>query len=234
MPSPLKRRAQAAASSPRSAKKVKSIKIERTEVLVETQEDLISPPKRAQRARVASKKDSIGSNLIDSLARELDTSAPSKIGESITDDIATVEKAESFTTPKRSRKSRTSLEVLNIELKEELGSDEEKPAKRSKAKTKIVTKTETTIVGEVVEGKVKRHRKTKEEKEAANMPLALRTPGLRVFIGAHVSCAKGMLHRKEYISTSIPSPETKLGHDSRCPKLSHKCCSRRVCSLAFG
>jgi len=40
--------------------------------------------------------------------------------------------------------------------------------------------------------KTVRKRKTKEEKEAEAMPLATRTNGLRMFIGAHVSCAKGV------------------------------------------
>lgn len=39
--------------------------------------------------------------------------------------------------------------------------------------------------------KTKRKRKTKEEKEAEAMPLAIRTKGLQMFIGAHVSIAKG-------------------------------------------
>ena len=43
----------------------------------------------------------------------------------------------------------------------------------------------------VVTGKVSRKRKTKEEKEAEAMPLRARTPGLRMFVGAHVSAAKG-------------------------------------------
>lgn len=42
------------------------------------------------------------------------------------------------------------------------------------------------------EAKPKRKRKTKEEKEAEAMPLAARTTGLRMFFGAHVSCAKGV------------------------------------------
>lgn len=41
--------------------------------------------------------------------------------------------------------------------------------------------------------KTKRKRKTKEEKEAEAMPLAARTPGLNMYIGAHVSSAKGGL-----------------------------------------
>lgn len=40
--------------------------------------------------------------------------------------------------------------------------------------------------------KIKRKRRTKEEKEGEAMPLAARTLGLRMFIGAHVSCAKGV------------------------------------------
>ena len=41
--------------------------------------------------------------------------------------------------------------------------------------------------------KVKRPRKTKEEKEAEAMPLAARSIGLNMFVGAHVSGAKGRL-----------------------------------------
>ncbi|KAK5083674.1 DNA-(apurinic or apyrimidinic site) lyase [Lithohypha guttulata] len=40
--------------------------------------------------------------------------------------------------------------------------------------------------------KVKRKRKTKEQKEAEDMPLAPRTTGLNMFVGAHVSIAKGV------------------------------------------
>lgn len=40
--------------------------------------------------------------------------------------------------------------------------------------------------------KKSRKRKTKEQKEADNMPLAARTPGLNMFVGAHVSIAKGV------------------------------------------
>ncbi|KIW29913.1 uncharacterized protein PV07_05698 [Cladophialophora immunda] len=40
--------------------------------------------------------------------------------------------------------------------------------------------------------KPKRTRKTKEEKEAAAMPLAARTAGLNMYVGAHTSIAKGV------------------------------------------
>lgn len=41
----------------------------------------------------------------------------------------------------------------------------------------------------------RKRRKTKEEKEAEAMPLAARTQGLKMFVGAHVSAAKGILPR---------------------------------------
>lgn len=61
------------------------------------------------------------------------------------------------------------------------------------------TKAEETTVGEEEETKErkyspekpKRRRKTSLEKEAEAMPLAARSTGLRMFVGAHVSSAKG-------------------------------------------
>lgn len=43
----------------------------------------------------------------------------------------------------------------------------------------------------VVAAKTSKKRKTKEEKQAEAMPLRVRTEGLRMFVGAHVSAAKG-------------------------------------------
>ena len=51
--------------------------------------------------------------------------------------------------------------------------------------------------------KAKGKRKTKQEKEAEAMPLAVRTTGLRMFIGAHVSGAKG--GNPMYIEATIES-----------------------------
>ena len=75
-----------------------------------------------------------------------------------------------------------------------------------KAKRKTIVKQETKdLDGEEIskdieeEGatpkKTKRKRKTKEEKEAEAMPIAARTAGLRMFVGAHVSGAKGWSQR---------------------------------------
>lgn len=46
---------------------------------------------------------------------------------------------------------------------------------------------------EVVSAKTTKKRKTKAEKEAEVMPLRPRSQGLRMFVGAHVSAAKGWL-----------------------------------------
>ena len=100
-----------------------------------------------------------------------------------------------------------------IEVKEEvaIGKSEDlqntvQTPKKAKKKIKAKVKKESVdIDGE--EGKdhteeetetpkkAKRKRKTKEEKEAEAMPLAARTTGLRMFVGAHVSGAKGRSER---------------------------------------
>jgi len=49
-------------------------------------------------------------------------------------------------------------------------------------------------------------RKTKEEKAAEMAPLAARTPGLRMYVGAHVSAAKGA----SFVAR-IPSPPLLAG-----------------------
>lgn len=80
------------------------------------------------------------------------------------------EEVEELATPKKSRKRTTKKDTLEVKLEaEEIGGEGEDPAKK------------------------KRRRKTKEEKEAEAMPLAVRSTGLRMFLGAHVSSAKGGL-----------------------------------------
>lgn len=49
----------------------------------------------------------------------------------------------------------------------------------------------------------KKKRKTKEEKEAEAMPLAARTVGHKLFIGAHVSSAGGQCHRVKVYNIHI-------------------------------
>jgi AP endonuclease-1 len=63
------------------------------------------------------------------------------------------------------------------------------PPKKATKSTKPV---EDTQEAETTKPKVVRKRKTKEEKEAETMPLAARTIGHKLFIGAHVSAAGGV------------------------------------------
>ncbi|KAJ5102676.1 Endodeoxyribonuclease IV [Penicillium argentinense] len=76
--------------------------------------------------------------------------------------------------------------------------------------SQLSSKTEATVKAEgksaaaskPAKQPVKRRKKTKEEKEAEAMPLAPRTSGLRMFVGAHVSAAKGIfnsIHNSEQI-----------------------------------
>ncbi|OCT46376.1 DNA-(apurinic or apyrimidinic site) lyase 1 [Cladophialophora carrionii] len=81
----------------------------------------------------------------------------------------------------------------------------ETPSKTStrKRKTKAKSPAEADLDAEHEQGgdetevqtatpKPKRKRKTKEEKEAEAMPLAARTVGLKMYVGAHTSIAKGV------------------------------------------
>ncbi|QIW96252.1 hypothetical protein AMS68_001770 [Peltaster fructicola] len=80
---------------------------------------------------------------------------------------------------------------------------EDTPKKRSKiVKTKVEVKEEIKSEDQPGEAKVKRKRKTKEEKEAEAMPLAARTVGHKLFIGAHVS-ASGGVHKAVLNSVHI-------------------------------
>ena len=71
--------------------------------------------------------------------------------------------------------------------------------------------------------KVKRKRKTKEEKEAEAMPLASRTLGLKLHIGAHVSSAKGLL-----VASIYALPHTEILVRSRNPQCRHQLSPYRV------
>ena len=117
------------------------------------------------------------------------------------------------------------VKVKEEEEENEVSKPSPKKAKRKKAPevevdrivdneaspTKIQRKTEVKEAeedgqeGENGQKKVIRKRKTKEEKELEAMPIAARTDGLRMFIGAHVSGAKG-----RSFSTYIATIELRL------------------------
>lgn len=105
---------------------------------------------------------------------------------------------EVVASPARKRK-RERIEIKNFKLKSEALPDSE-PGHSGKAKIK--SKSKASELGRQDQNvateertnppALKRKRKTKEEKEADEMPLAARTSGLKMYIGAHVSCAKGV------------------------------------------
>lgn len=70
--------------------------------------------------------------------------------------------------------------------------DSEASPIKDRRKTKVEEAEEDVEEGDDGPKKIKRKRKTKEEKELEAMPIAARTNGLRLFIGAHVSGAKGL------------------------------------------
>ena len=94
---------------------------------------------------------------------------------------------------------------------------DEASAKKAKRKTQVKKEDEGDQDGQEGQKKIKRKRKTKEEKELEAMPLAVRTDGLRMFIGAHVSGAKGW-----FLSMYIASVELRLIFISRSAQFSHK------------
>ena len=110
---------------------------------------------------------------------------------------------------KAKRKQATDAEI------DETGKDEASPTK-AKSKTKV-KEDEEVQEGEEAPKKIKRKRKTKEEKDLEAMPLAVRTDGLRMFVGAHVSGAKG-----RSLSVYIASVELRLLLESRSPQFSLK------------
>lgn len=107
--------------------------------------------------------------------------------------------------PKKTKRStKVKVEEKETLSKSETSADANQAPIKSKRKTTVKQETKD-LDGEEIsrdtedEGatpkKTKRKRKTKEEKEAEAMPIAARTTGLRMFIGAHVSGAKGWSQR---------------------------------------
>ena len=91
---------------------------------------------------------------------------------------------------------RRTANLTRVEAIGQISTIEDSPKKSRKGKKGRITaeeKKEDLSSGESPK-KARRRRKTKEEKEAEAMPLAARTKGLKMFIGAHVSSAKGALY----------------------------------------
>lgn len=90
---------------------------------------------------------------------------------------------------KRQRKTQTIKEE-----DEETDGELQKPAPKGRARKNAEPKKQAEAAqenGQPAEKPAKKKRKTKEEKEAENMPVAARTVGHKLYIGAHVSSAGG-------------------------------------------
>lgn len=111
---------------------------------------------------------------------QVDGESPRKAKRKRTTEIEEAKITESETSPKKIKR--------RVAEREEEAVDGE-PTPRNAQRKKV--KQEETEEEEEGPKKIKRKRKTKEEKEAEAMPLASRTNGLQMFVGAHVSCAKG-------------------------------------------
>lgn len=161
--------------------------------------DLTTPEKPAARSKKATPK------------KQSKTATTTTTTTTIQDE--TIEETKtSAKSPKSARKRKaveyTEGDVLEQEVvgkpkgrkkvKVEKDNSEEEVEKKPKGgrKAKVVEAGEDTQVDQdakpVVEKKVQRKRKTKEEKEAEAMPLAPRTRGHKMFIGAHVSGSGGV------------------------------------------
>lgn len=135
-------------------------------------------------AKKASKKRKVQEEP-ESTGREADDRTPKSSKRKKISQAKKVEADVTESSAKQSKRKETEIK------EEELIDEKPSPTKRQR-KTKVkVEEREVNEDGEPV-GKVARKRKTKEEKEAEAMPLAARSNGLRMFIGAHVSCAKGV------------------------------------------
>jgi len=135
----------------------------------------------------------------------------------VIEEVETANITQSPPTAKRARKVKVE-EQQPTEAAAEAG---QKPTpKKRQSKTKAVKEEEAEVgeTGEVIEKKVKRKRKTKEEKEAEAMPLAARTVGHKLFIGAHVSSAGGQCT----CSSCITCTMAEVDHLHRRPQCSHE------------
>jgi AP endonuclease 1 len=90
------------------------------------------------------------------------------------------------------RKDRNPRKTASARVKSEVESTAD--TKQSPQKAIVVKEEEEAEQPSTAKGKtaVKRQRKTKEEKDAEAMPLAARTVGSKLFLGAHVSAAGGV------------------------------------------
>ncbi|KAI5194875.1 AP endonuclease [Aureobasidium subglaciale] len=102
------------------------------------------------------------------------------------------EEEEEVEEPVPVKKTRQRKAVKVEEDVEASPKETKKPTKSTKPIEEPQEEETKAVQGQATKPKVVRKRKTKEEKEAEAMPLAARTLGHKLFIGAHVSAAGGV------------------------------------------
>ncbi|MCJ1313639.1 hypothetical protein MMC25_007318 [Agyrium rufum] len=156
----------------------------------------MAPARRiAKKVSVTSirKEESTLSSLSSASASEEEIQAPpKKVSKGVKSTKKVIEAEEIVedidVTPKKAKRGK---KVIAVEQEEERIDGVEESPKKTQRKRKV-TEFEKDNGTEESAQKPKRHRKSKEEKEAEMIPLAARTAGLKMFIGAHVSGAGGV------------------------------------------
>ncbi|KAI9696146.1 MAG: hypothetical protein M1820_008287 [Bogoriella megaspora] len=170
-------------ASQRSGASRKSSSQSRKRKVVDVEEEPLE--KRTKRARSTKKKGAESATLETEEIEQVVTETPRKRGRVRRETKEVKVKAEADT---------NLTEEVDGETEGEVKTAPKRAQKPTKAKVKTeIDKEEFKEEQEGAEVKVtKKKRKTKEEKEAEAMPLAARTLGHRMFVGAHVSAAGGV------------------------------------------
>ena len=156
--------------------------------------------KRTEADGTAQDEDAVGLETTSIKAKEegrvVTTGSPRRARRVQKTEAIVFEEHEVIDPAKPSKSSRRTKKREEVVVKEEeetdLARSPKKHRKTKKTETSVSVKEEVAVEAEDTPKKAKRHRKTQEEKDLEAMPLAARTTGLSMFIGAHVSCAKGM------------------------------------------
>lgn len=143
---------------------------------------------------------------------------PTKKSQSDNNIVARQEETEAIIeTTYKSRKRKTNTPRSTVNQSDEASIETESTAKkRRKAVVNEGAELENNILEkENIPQKSRGKRKAKGSKSEETMPIAARSNGLRMFIGAHVSAAKGWcfgtgsehvgLHRSQKTKTSLPN-----------------------------
>jgi AP endonuclease-1 len=176
---PPKRGVEGMAESPRASKRKELAKSEDI-----VRKPPISAPKRSSRAKAAQTEVAIS-------VKSESTKVETKIEETKVN-LEAVEQKQVANPRKRRELEETARPGVKQEIAQETILPTVKDNKKRKAGLAKTKEESSDSEADAQPKKKALKRKTKEEKEAEAMPLAARTTGLRMFVGAHVSIAKGV------------------------------------------